>query len=469
MQGSKASWSWGKEEFGSAKLGNSLRTQRLAAIAAAVADRPGGKITEVFSESADREGAYRLVESEHSDPGEILKASMRATIQRCVGEEYVFVPLDGTSLSLPDPNRVRGMGSVGPYKRQGQGVEVMNGIAVHRDGTPLGLMDQVYWVREKQPGRKKTRMKRKLGDKETRYWLEAAKHVLEAMKEHGEGVVPWFQLDRGGDFRDALLWASSTEAWVTVRAAQNRRVKDPEARYLWEQMEKTVPLGCYEVEVPARAKRERRRARMQVRARPVTLILQNRWLKTKPKEVTLTAVLVLEKGTVPDGEKPLQWLLLTNRNVTNFEEAAEVLFGYTQRWRVEDFHKTWKSVCRVEETQLRSVQAIEIWAIILAAVAMRIERLKHLARETPDVPATVELSLLEIDAIIVLKKPKGCRRGAIPNIGDAVRWIAELGGYTGRSSGGLPGSTTLGRGLKRLEPVVIALQNLKDMGPPGGN
>ncbi len=38
----------------------------------------------------------------------------------------------------------------------------------------------------------------------------------------------------------------------------------------------------------------------------------------------------------------------------------------------------------------------------------------------------------------------------VPSIAQAVRWIADLGGYTGKSSGGPPGSTTIGRGLERL-------------------
>jgi hypothetical protein len=250
-----------------------------------------------------------------------------------------------------------------------------------------------------------------------------------------------------------------------VRAAQNRRVKDEEARYLWEQIERTAPLGRYELDMPARAGRKGRRAKMEVRAQTVTLELRDNWRKTKPREVTLTALLAKEREcTAPSDEKPLQWLLLTNRDVTNFTQAAEVLFAYTQRWRIEEFHKTWKSTCRVEETQLRSVQAIETWAIILAAVAMRIERLKQLARQTPELPATAELSAAEIDAIIVLKQPKGYRRGDVPPIGEAVRWIAELGGYTGRSSGGPPGAITLGRGLKSIQPVVIALRNLATIG-----
>ena len=46
---------------------------------------------------------------------------------------------------------------------------------------------------------------------------------------------------------------------------------------------------------------------------------------------------------------------------------------------------------------------------------------------------------------------------AIPTIAQAVRWIADLGGYTGKSSGGPPGSITIGRGLERLRYGVKAV------------
>lgn len=46
--------------------------------------------------------------------------------------------------------------------------------------------------------------------------------------------------------------------------------------------------------------------------------------------------------------------------------------GYTARWLVEEFHKTWKSgLCMVEDTQLRSAEAIDKWATLLATVAGR--------------------------------------------------------------------------------------------------
>jgi hypothetical protein len=66
----------------------------------------------------------------------------------------------------------------------------------------------------------------------------------------------------------------------------------------------------------------------------------------------------------------------------------------------------------------------------------------------------------EIDALIVLKKPRSYSRGDVPPIGLAVRWLADLGGYTGKSSGGPPGAIVIGRGLKRIDSAVQVLEIL---------
>ena len=51
-------------------------------------------------------------------------------------------------------------------------------------------------------------------------------------------------------------------------------------------------------------------------------------------------------------------MLLTNAPTGTLGEAQAVLRGYAMRWRIEEFHKTWKSGrCHVELTQLRSPSA----------------------------------------------------------------------------------------------------------------
>ncbi len=122
------------------------------------------------------------------------------------------------------------------------------------------------------------------------------------------------------------------------------------------------------------------------------------------------------EGTCPAKEKPLDWLLLTSVSVQNFQQAQSVILGYTQRWRIEEFHKTWKTgACNVEQAQLRTQQAVKIWATVLAAVAARIERLKVLSRSTPEQPANVELTSHEIRALILLKRQNKKRNEIIPD------------------------------------------------------
>jgi hypothetical protein len=347
----------------------------------------------------------------------------------------------------------------------------MTCIAVTPGGTPLGLAGQQWWVR---PNAKKDGARRKkpsnkprpLHKKETQHWLRCIETAQRSFAAAGVTTPLWFQLDAGGDFREMLRWMIETDHFVTVRAAQDRRVlsdEDDEAHYLWQTVEAAPCLGSYELEIPggSKRKREKRTARIELRTAQVTIRLYNSWSKTQDK-VTLTAVLAREVGTVPADEKPIEWLLLTNRSVTSFEDARLVVYGYSLRWKIEEFHRTWKSICRVEDAQLRTPENLITWATILAAVAMRIERLTYLARERPNAPATEELTRLELDALIVLRKPAGYRRGDIPTIGEAVQWLARLGGYRGKSSGGPPGAGILGRALVKLATAAQVLANLEE-------
>ena len=140
------------------------------------------------------------------------------------------------------------------------------------------------------------------------------------------------------------------------------------------------------------------------------------------------------------------------------EDAHAVVLGYAQRWRVEDFHKAWKSgVCHVEDNQLRDKQHIVIWAAVLASVAMRILRLMYLSRTAPELPATVELTPSEIEALVLASRTNKHKPGDTPTIGEAVLWLAYEGSYTGKSSGGPPGALVISRGLKGIRVLARVL------------
>lgn len=456
---------WSQQEFGGASLGDRRRTSRLVAMGGRAAAKPHGNITAVFADGAEREGAFRFVENDDVQGPEITRAAARAAASRARGETFVFAPIDGTSLNVPDLDGRKRLGRVGTKKTNAQGLQVMTGIGISPEGTPLGILGQVYWTRDREvPRRKDTRKQRGLEDKETRHWLSVMEQAHEAMQAEATGTRLWFQEDRGADAWPVLRTVEEARHWITVRAAWDRRLvtSDAEQRYLWEAMQGAALRGAYTIDVPGATdgKRSARTALLVVRAAEVTLDLV-----AKPSRHRLPtriwAVWVCEEGSTPQGEEPIEWMLLTNYPVSDFRDAELVIFGYTQRWRIEQFHRTWKSgACQVEKTQLEDRDHIITWATILASVAMRILRLTYFARHRPDEPAEVELTRNEIDAAILVSETKKYRRGARLTIAQAVLLIAQCGGYVGKSSGGPPGALVIARGLASIQTVAKVLEKL---------
>jgi len=175
----------------------------------------------------------------------------------------------------------------------------------------------------------------------------------------------------------------------------------------------------------------------------------------------VTCVHVRERHPA-NAHKRLEWCLLTTADVRGFEDAIEVVKNYKRRWRVEEFHRAWKTgVCKVEDSQLRTAGNFRRWATIGAAVAVRAERLKTSSRSAPDADATTELSRTELDAAIILSRTKKYEIGDDLTLAEAVDLIARIGGYTGKSSGGPPGTQVIRRGLERVAPAATAIAAIK--------
>jgi hypothetical protein len=456
---------WAVREFGRARLGDERRRERLIRLGAALARTPAGRVTELFAKGAEREAAYRLLENDAVDGGEIARAAWHATANRCFDQRHVFVPVDGTSLNLTDRVDRRGLGSL-QRNRRARGLQVMTAIAVRRDGTPLGVCGQAYWARRAWGGLARGDYDRRdIAEKETQRWLDVMEQARSAFRAEAAKTRPWFQLDRGGDAWPILTKAISDGDLLTVRATHNRRVAARIAgrrQYLWDQVRRCEPMGSYALAIPVGENRTARTACMQIQCSPVQIEVRDR-RTTNYKTLALWAVRVIEVGTKPPGEAPTEWLLLTTFAVETLHDAMLVVDGYAARWRIEDFHKTWKTgACEIENTQLQARDHIERFAVISASVAMRIQRLTHLARTTPDEPATIEFTRPEIDAAILLREPKGVQRGDTPTVGEVVRWVADIGGFMGpspknKTATRRPGAIVIRRGLEKIEPVASLL------------
>jgi len=455
---------WAEAVFSHVDLGDTRRAARLVQMAAAACERPSGKVAAVFTSDRQREGAYDFLENPDVPTEAIVEGLAKATVERCVDQPFVVVPVDGTSVTVVDWTGERDFGRIGSDHMGGRGLKAIDAIAVDAQGTPIGLLALSWWARsaERSPARDTfARRARPLEQKETRYWIQTVQAAARALDERR--VRGWFQIDREGDGYDLLHALSDTEHQWTVRGNADRSIQleGGDHGLLRAQLERGPVSGTYALPVVARPGRKPREARMLVRVARVVLRMRDR--KTSPvarplARLPVTVVWAREEGSAPVGEDPIDWLLYTNRPVQTFEDAQLVIWAYTQRWRVEEFHRTWKrGDCDIESTQLRSSAAVQRWATIVAAVALRIERLKRLARFQSQRPAILELSPFELRALKALKfGPEPPQHE--PTIAEAVLWLAELGGYANKYSGKPPGATVLGRALKYLRPAARMLQ-----------
>jgi Transposase DNA-binding/Transposase Tn5 dimerisation domain len=456
---------WAHEEFGHAQLGDARRTLRLVRIAAEAARHPGGTVLDVFRSHAARQGAFDFLANPHIRANEIVDAMAMATASRCERQPFVFVVVDGTSLRLTDRKYAKDFGAVGTTTQGARGIKVIHAYAVSSDGVPFGIVEQQWWNRVPQKKRSDCH-RRVVADKETRHWLrtiESSHDRLNASKTR-----LWFQIDREGDRYATLKTLHSTGEWFTVRSTYGSRfVRNGRRKErLAEVLARTPPRGTYRLFVRSRDNRKGRMATLRIHTTSVVLDMFERATRERYL-LPVNIVEVHEMGTIPDGEEPIHWRLLTNHSIDTDEDVALVLYGYTQRWRIEDLHRTWKSgACRVEDTQLRSTQRVVKWAMIMVATAARIERIKHLARTDPSQPASVEFTPHEIAATLLMKRKYKRRTEVVPEsmptIAQFTTWLAELGGYTGKSSGGPPGAVTIKRGLNFILPIAAALAAIEE-------
>jgi len=135
---------WAVEEFRGARFKDPRWRSRLVSVGAQAARRPAGRVTETFVSSADRQGAYGLLESDAVGSEEIGRAIFEACARRCAGEPYVLCPIDGTSLTLTDDDKSKGFGPIGSRAEGGRGLKVMNAMVLSADGVAIGISSLRY-------------------------------------------------------------------------------------------------------------------------------------------------------------------------------------------------------------------------------------------------------------------------------------------------------------------------------------
>ena len=332
-----------------------------------------------------------------------------------------------------------------------QGLLAHSTLALTPDHVPMGLLQQQVWARDPEVRRENDHKTRPVAEKESQTWLTSLDAVIAA-----RAVCPETHFvsvgDREADVYDLFLVERPVGVDLLVRAAQNRKVDGPES-YLWAAMATAAIAATVTVQVGERGAQPARMAELTVRWREVTLHPPKSRAKEHLPNVTVWAVWAVER-TPPSGAEPVEWLLLTTMPITTTDEALERLAWYAVRWGIEVWHKILKSGCQIEQKQLGTAYRLTTCLTLYSVIAWRILYATMVARALPEAPCTVLLDAHEWHGLscrihgVAIVPPKP------PPLRQVVRWIAQLGGFQGRTGDGDPGVTVIWKGFQRLVDIA---------------
>ena len=383
--------SWAEKTFGKAQLNDKRRTKRLVKVAADMADGAGKSVVKASKDSASIEGAYRFIENNYVDASAIAQAGFETTAAECAERRLVLALEDTTGLSYThDVCDDLGNNPAGKNRDvKGRSLFQHSILALDADTeTVIGLAHQQNYIRSELPkalkGSGSARARRPKEEKDSYRWEESAAKMDETFIRT-DNVI--HVCDREADSYEYMDQHLNNDRRFIIRCQHNRALQLPNH-------DKTVKLKdminfpvaaeqSLKIEQKGKSKntknRPARTAKMGISYHSVSFKRTHDADKNTRDEMSLNLVICREldlRGEASD----LCWFLYTNEPINTIEDAQKIVRYYELRWRIEDFHKVWKSEgTQVEKLRLQTRANTERMGTILAFVAVRLMQLKEMA------------------------------------------------------------------------------------------
>lgn len=452
--------SWAAQELRYAQLGDARLNRRLVRLVEDLAAQPTASVPQACGNWAATKGAYRFWDSPQVKPGAINAAHRQSTIERVREHRTILVLQDTTDLNFTHHPATQGLG---PLDHPSQlGLKVHSALAASPQGVPLGLIHQEVWTRDPGAGGKRhQRRQRETKDKESQRWLTALAASQEAVPE---GIEVITIADREADMYDLFAMPRRPGVHLLIRATHDRQVSH-EARYLWPAIRQSPARGQLTIELRRKGDQPPRQATLTVRYAALAIHPPRHHRRRACLPPIPVHVILAEEENPPPRATPVCWLLLTTVPVATLEGALQCMRWYSYRWLVERYHFVLKSGCRLEELQLEQAARIQRALATYCIVAWRLLWLTYEARQNPGIPCDVALETHEWQALYCTIHRTPIPPAAPPTLHEAMRWVAQLGGFLGRKHDGEPGVKTIWRGLRRLDDIAATWELLHSPPP----
>lgn len=447
---------WIQTEIEKQTMGDVRLNKRLATLIDTLSVEPSKSIPCANDTWAETFAAYRFFDNEKVTFDSIMTGHKAATLDRIQKEPVVLIPQDTTFLNFATDSKSKEMGTLRTKDSNQQLLHTS--IAISPSRVNLGIVEGSMWQRPE----KKTKNSRNtlpIEKKESMRWLDHYRSACDIQAKAPDTTIISIA-DREGDIHEWFQYAETvhedSRASYIIRAKANRTIEldDDETMPLWDYMNSLKKLGKYSVNVPKRNGEPGREATVDVFASEVRLLG-----KGKLRRPLSFYVVFAKERQPPAGKKGIEWMLLTDLTVDNFEQAKIIIEWYRCRWEIETYFRVIKGSCEIENSRLRNeprkLNCIAIYMII----SWRLHSITMLARREPDRPCTDAFSEREWTIIWRMRR-KTTPPKEIPCLREITRMLAGMGGFLGRKGDGEPGVKTIWEGYDKLLHYIEAADTL---------
>ncbi|MFV2045420.1 MAG: IS4 family transposase, partial [Anaerolineales bacterium] len=402
---------WAENEFGGASLGDARLSKRLVNVAAAKAEVPARAFSGVAKgDWAAVKAYYRMIDQPEESAvkmSSILAPHRQRTVRRMMGQKTVLCVQDGSDLNYTNLDQCEGLGEMGANQTgaKSHGLHLHSTFALAPNGLPLGVLRaQCTAPKAKSPEDKRPAFALPIEEKKTFIWIEHHRDLVELAAE-----MPQTRLvnvcDREADFFELFDEQRQNPCVdLLIRAQYNRNLSE-EPFKLFAAVRQAPVQSRVRVHIPrqgARAKKSKQKARPKRPGRLAELAVRAMRIQLRPAHyhvdkgpIELWVVHALEENP-PANTQAVEWFLLTTINIASSADAEQCLRWYALRWRIEDWHRVLKSGCRIEDLAHESAERLRRAIAINLVIAWRIMLMTLLGRETPELPAEVLFSDIEL-------------------------------------------------------------------------
>ena len=433
-------------------------------------------VNRIFPTMSDKIGAYRLFNNKKVTMDSIINAYYE-DCKACASQsgcEHILCLQDTCEINYEAHGmRMHKNGkSPGIVSNNEAGCFFHACLAVNAETIlPMGFTYIKMWNREEKGLNSKSRRYKSMPrtEKESIRWSNA---IDQSECVIGKSVMISVVSDRESDVYDVLSRGDETLK-ILVRSNQRRKITDDSCN-VHDFIRKQPIRGSFDLKIPHSHNRKRRVAKMQVQFTAVHFQRPANSPKSAYTEICLNCIRVSEfGGSCPKGEEPLEWILLTNHEVTSLKQALQCVSWYRCRWYIEEFFRLLKKKgFAIEDIQLEDTQALEKNIMLVSYATMLTITLKQ-ALDKPDnfkqIPVEQYFNEEEIETAILLSSMVNGRTKITTNPypEKSLPWmawiIARLGKWSGYLSQSKPGYITIKRGLDNLYSKSEFLKIVRDV------